>query len=612
MHLKQIPYSRKHYELLDKPLMQTEYVFDIEVYPNYLLVAFKHLPSGKIFFQEEGFGKTIDRQLLSLIAFSNLLISFNGNGYDMPIFWEIVQGKSIAEIQELSQAIIQTERYRGKVPRTNHIDLIEVAPLKASLKAYAGRLGCKRMQDLPYDPLSYLSSPQARHLKEYCINDLDNTELIWNEIQPQMELRKSMSLQYNQDLRSKSDAQIAEAVISSEVSRLNERPIRRPKVDLTKKIRYKAPDTIQFRDEKLKEVVRRIEKAHYALAGDGSPVLPNELSDLDVRIGGSIYRIRMGGLHSSEKSRYFISDDKFVLKDFDVTSYYPSIIINLNLFPKQCGFAFIDAFKGFKEKRVLAKRTEDVVTAGSLKIVLNSGFGKMGSMFSNLYSPELLLSVTISGQLFLLMLIELIEAKGIEVVSANTDGIVVNCPRGREKELQGYISMWEKHTKFEMDETIYDAIYYKDVNSYIAVKKSSYKTKSCFLIPESSWFALQKNPQNLICNEALCEYLAKGIPIEQTIHSCKDITKFVTVRAVRGGSHKDGWFIGKVVRFYYATNIKGSIKYVTSGNSAPESEGAKPLMELPNTFPTDINYTWYINECNKMLQEIGFKQLSLF
>ena len=612
MQLKQIPYSRKHYELLDKPLMQTEYVFDIEVYPNYLLVAFKHLPSGKIFFQEEGFGKTIDRQLLSLIAFSNLLISFNGNGYDMPIFWEIVQGKSIAEIQELSQAIIQTERYRGKVPRTNHIDLIEVAPLKASLKAYAGRLGCKRMQDLPYDPLSYLSSPQARHLKEYCINDLDNTELIWNEIQPQMELRKSMSLQYNQDLRSKSDAQIAEAVISSEVSRLNERPIRRPKVDLTKKIRYKAPDTIQFRDEKLKDLLKFVQSQEYPLNASGGVNEPESFNSLETRIGGSVYRIGVGGLHSSETSRYYESDDKFILKDVDVESYYPKIILNLGLKPKQMGFGFVDAYKSIVDRRIIAKRSGDKVTANALKITINGSFGKFGSMYSNLYSPELLLTVTLSGQFYLLMLIELIEFKGIEVVSANTDGIVIKCPRDREEELQGYISMWEKHTNFVTEETIYNAIYFKDVNNYIAVKDSEYKTKGCFLIPDSSWQKLQKNPQNLICNEALCEYLAKGIPIEQTIHNCKDITKFVTVRAVRGGSHKDGWFIGKVVRFYYAANIKGSIKYVTSGNSVPESEGAKPLMELPSEFPTDINYTWYINECNKMLQEIGFKQLSLF
>jgi hypothetical protein len=30
-------------------------------------------------------------------------------------------------------------------------------------------------------------------------------------------------------------------------------------------------------------------------------------------------------------------------------------------------------------------------------------------------------------------------------------------------------------------------------------------------------------------------------------------------------------------------------------------------MELPDTFPTDIDYDWYLKECNEMLTGIGMR-----
>ncbi|KKS65278.1 MAG: hypothetical protein UV34_C0020G0001, partial [Parcubacteria group bacterium GW2011_GWB1_42_6] len=42
-----------------------------------------------------------------------------------------------------------------------------------------------------------------------------------------------------------------------------------------------------------------------------------------------------------------------------------------------------------------------------------------------------MIQVTITGQLALLMLIERLELCGVPVISANTDGLVVECPRDR-------------------------------------------------------------------------------------------------------------------------------------------------------------------------------------
>src|SRR5690606_23235893 len=53
--------------------------------------------------------------------------------------------------------------------------------------------------------------------------------------------------------------------------------------------------------------------------------------------------------------------------------------------------------------------------ADSLKITINGSFGKLGSMWSILFSPNLLIQTTVTGQLALLLLIEWLEAEGIQV-----------------------------------------------------------------------------------------------------------------------------------------------------------------------------------------------------
>ena len=82
-----------------------------------------------------------------------------------------------------------------------------------------------------------------------------------------------------------------------------------------------------------------------------------------------------------------------------------------------------------------------------------------------------------------------------------------------------------------------------------------------------------------------------------------------TVRNVRGGAHKDGWFLGKTIRWYYAKGVRGEINYVMSGNKVPNSEGAKPYMEMsikPEDFPEDINYEYYIRKAYEMLSDLAY------
>jgi len=119
---------------------------------------------------------------------------------------------------------------------------------------------------------------------------------------------------------------------------------------------------------------------------------------------------------------------------------------------------------------------------------------------------------------------------------------------------------------------------------------------------------LSKNPENLICTDAVLNLITSGKPIEETIKECTDIRRFLTVRRVKTGGQKDGGYLGKSVRWYFAKNTVGAIRYKETNNKVANTEGACPLMSLPDQLPTDIDYRRYIKEAEQTLYDIGFKQ----
>jgi hypothetical protein len=53
--------------------------------------------------------------------------------------------------------------------------------------------------------------------------------------------------------------------------------------------------------------------------------------------------------------------------------------------------------------------------ADSLKITINGSFGKLGNYYSALYAPDLMVQVTVTGQLALLKLIEYWKFAALEL-----------------------------------------------------------------------------------------------------------------------------------------------------------------------------------------------------
>lgn len=582
-------------------------VMDIELYHNYLLVMFVNSQGGSKYFEKWN-DSELDCEGIQTILGAAETITFNGNGYDLPILTLALSGANNATLKQASDAIIVDQlrpwdfykRYGLKEPKWNHVDLIEPAPaVKISLKLYGGRMHSKRLQDLPIEPHEEIDDEKRKTLISYCRNDLETTIDLLHAIDDRIDLRRKMSAEYGIDLRSKSDAQIAEGVIKKQVETINGVKVRKGAV-VRRTFNYIKPDFVRFQSEQLQNVLNFFETVEFVSEKNG--VISITQDPPVVTIGSTKYKLGMGGLHSQESEIHHIANDEYVIWDFDVGAYYPSIFIQLGLFPEALGEPFVEVFTGIVDRRLAAKKSGDKITDSSMKIMINGTFGKTGSIYSILFAPNLMIQTTVTGQLALLMLIERLETYGISVVSGNTDGIVMKIPKAYfEKRLKPIIAAWEKVTGFVMEGTEYSAIYNRDVNNYIAVKTDGkIKTKGIF-----SPGGLQKSPTNDICSKAFIAYLTEETPIEDTIRGCTDIREFLSVRTVKGGAIKDDLYLGKAIRWYYANDIVGTINYKTNGNTVPRTEGAKPCMILPDEFPDDVNYDWYIKEANDMLMDVG-------
>lgn len=637
--------------------------FDSECYPNFWYLAFMCDKTNKIVEFEISPDSQLNIMLLRWMLWRYVLVGFKSRTYDMPMITYAMTGATNQQLKAANDFLIikvmdefgkEKERtnfefekeFKVIVEQYNHIDLIEVAPLSGSLKLYTARLHCERMQDLPFEPDRFLTAEEAAIVRPYCGNDLANNKLLYRNLLPQIELRIELGREYDLDLRSKSDAQLAEAVINSELKKLTGIWPKRPELTFGTKLNYNVPPFIKFQSPDLNRMLDRLRMAEFSLDAMGSPMWPEGLGELEktstgkmvwilkVWIAGNVYKMGMGGLHSQEKSITHLATPNVILEDDDFDSFYPFIIIFQRLFPEHLGEPFLVVYEKIVRTRINAKRMAAAckeagdkegaarwkVVADSLKITINGSFGKLGNKWSTIYAPQLMLQVTITGQLVLLMLIEILESNGIKCISANTDGVISMFSPHQNAVKRACIAEIEQITGFTTEATRYGGVYNRDVNNYLATKLKQKngiwlneieecKVKGVYSERGSALNSvLSKNPETLICSDALQAFICKGTAIEKTILECGDIRRFVSVKNVKGGGEKDGMYLGKVVRWYYAKNENGYIAYAGSGNKVPKSEGAKPLMDLPLEFPTDIDYQWYINETKDMMYDIGLLQ----
>ena len=435
----------------------------------------------------------------------------------------------------------------------------------------------------------------------------------------QIELRQDIQEEFGIPCLNYSDSKIGDEMIKKYYCQEKDITLK----DLPKKgtfrtaftVRSCVADYVTFQTPKLQEFFKQVKKVKLTMKDDFKESL---------EFKGNTYTFAKGGLHTENKPKIFEADEETLIIDWDVSSYYPAIIINNGRYPGHLGPAFLRGYKQMFDKRLelkpLAKKDKKIKgIVGALKLAVNSVYGKSSDMQNWIYDRQLTMFTTITGELSLLMLIEAYELVGINVISANTDGVTIMVKKSLVDKMHEINKWWMELTSYELERTDYQKIIFSTVNDYLAVKTDGeVKKKGDFLTD----FELHKNKSARIVPIALELYYTSDIPVADTITNWKNIFDFCLRQKASRDFHYEGLSQGnktiynKLIRYYVSKTGEKLLKVKnpncdTNAVDVSQVEAGEWVMHVCNKLSKDhpldnINYDYYIEKANRIIEKIQF------
>lgn len=474
----------------------------------------------------------------------------------------------------------------------------------------------------------YVLPKYIEPMLHYNINDVYLVCEIVRQKPDEVKLRYSITKAFNVNVLCSARANIADKLtikFYSDMSGLKKDKFIKERTNRTKlsfnKIIFPH---IKFKTKQLQDFLEEIKKV--SIYHTNSDAFKRE-----IEFYGTKYTIAAGGIHSQDPPRVCISDDKYLYRHHDYTSYYPSIMISYGIYPKHLNkTAFVKMVSFLKDTRVKCKHTKDEdgyvmkgvpnkIGAEVLKIVINSIYGKLGSELFFLYDRFAQMQVTINGQLMTMTLVEELELNGIHVISANTDGIVIKMPRNKEAVYKEITDRWNEFNKMGADYEDYERIVSRDVNNYFDIQTNGDVEYKGTLDPKQYLKELKKGYDMPVVAIAVFEYFVHNTPVMETLRNHKDILDFCKTQNV-----------GKQFEVVYSKVVNGEVKtiysqrhvrfYVSTRGVVIQKEhkvqknrsnlaGGKPVIILNSLDDKpieerNINYAYYYEEAYKIIDPI--------
>jgi hypothetical protein len=260
-------------------------------------------------------------------------------------------------------------------------------------------------------------------------------------------------------------------------------------------------------------------------------------SSIEIQIGECPVKLGFGGIHGAIPNYRHSDTDQRLLRNFDVASYYPSLMIKNGYTSRNIPSP--EVFESVFNERIAAKKAGDKVKSDALKLILNTTYGASLASTNPLYDPLMGRSVCISGQLYLLELAQRLyrDIPDLRVVQLNTDGIMFELDEQHYDQAIEILNEWQQRTGFALEEDKIRMLIQKDVNNYLLeFENGKIKTKGGYFsygIPAAGAFSINNN--FVIVKQAVIEYFTKCTPVEDTINSCQDIHKFQIIAKAGGG-----------------------------------------------------------------------------
>ena len=348
----------------------------------------------------------------------------------------------------------------------------------------------------------------------------------------------------------------------------------------------------------------------------------------DIELGSIVYTMGVGGLHSQDAPMEIFSDENTKIIDSDVNSLYPSIMSAYSVSPAHLDRnVFTKLITWMKDTRVAVKHSKDEYTNGIkssvlalvLKITINAIYGKTNYSRSELYDFKATLEVTINGQLMILMLCEQLMLAGIQVLSANTDGLMIRLRNDQVVLYNNLLEQWESYNKLKMDSEEFNCLIAANVNNYISqTSKGKLNLKGAY---DPLMYAkdLSKGYNAPIVPKAVVEYFINKTPIMDTLRNATNVLDFCMTQNVGREWHveieyiKDGEIqVEKYQRYvrFYVSNGGVVLKKCHNQDGRRNSMTAGQTVIILNSLDDkdialrNINYKFYYERCMDMINPI--------
>jgi hypothetical protein len=557
-------------------------VFDIETYPNIFtctVIPCDRDDTQGWYFEISEFRN--DTQLLCefLEVCRDVggcrMVGYNNLGFDYPVIHFIYQNRdsfiTYREIYKKAMDIIGSfgpGAFAHMVWESDHIvpqlDLMKIHHFdnrakSTSLKMLEFNMEMDSIEDLPLPLGVDVQRNDVRVLAEYNMYDCIATRLFYHRSKGLIALREQLSSSMRMNLMNCSDIKLGEKILVNQMEqrgivcyervggRKLKRQTLRESIDLSEVvfpyIEFTNPEFRRIKDFLSSQVIDETVGVFKGLSAEVDNVK---------------YVFGTGGLHASVDSKIIVSDDRHQIIDIDVASYYPNLAIKNNIYPAHLGSEFCEAYEGVYETR----KTYPKGTAENeaYKLALVGAYGGSNNQYSPFFDSLYTMSITINGQLLLCMLIEqLVLTPGLTMIQANTDGVTCLCPREYINHVRNVCQWWEETTALQLEETLYDKMCVRDVNSYIAKKDDgsikrigAYAHVTATENPGTRELPYHKNWSSRVIAKAAEAYLMNGTPIEDFITGHDNIYDFMLRTKVPRGSRLEwgGEIVPNIIRYF--------------------------------------------------------------
>ncbi len=601
--------------------MSDAYVHDIENYPNVFLFGAIHALTETPYIFEISHRRD-DRQAFYL--FTEYLrehraeeVGYNNLGYDYPVQHSILNNIMYitnADIYKKGDSIINAgdeNRFAHMVWEKDWIvpqlDLYKIHHFdnqakRTSLKTLEFNMRMENIEDLPFTPGTYLTDSQIDTLRQYLIHDLKATLMFYKHSKKLIDFRRELSAKYGRNFMNHNDTKIGKDYFIMELEKSGiqcfepgsrkPRQTHRPSIALNSVIfpyvRFEQPEFNRVLNWLRQQVITETKGV---------------FTDLSADINGFSFDFGTGGIHGSIESQTIRSTENYVIIDLDVASFYPNLAISNELYPAHLGKQFCTIYKNVYDMR--SSYPKGTPENAMLKLALNGVYGDSNNVYSPFYDPAYTMAITINGQLLLCMLAEeLLKIPGLSMIQANTDGLTVYVPRVFTGQVEQVRHAWEKLTRLQLEEAIYDVMFIRDVNNYIAVYEGGKKVKRKGAYCHTT--KTDENPKGDLGwhqNHSM-QVVAKAA--EAALVHNKDIRDFIT-------SHEDihdFMLVTKVPRnsklLWGDKQVQNITRYYVSTDGAPLTKVMPPLAKSLKLNPDaperrmSVCKGWLTTECNDM------------